>query len=101
MELILSEGVSLNSISRGLIGVISIITIAYLLSSNKRRIDWKTVLIGLSSQFIIALGVIKVDFIRGFFEIIGKGFLSIVKIESELHFSPSLATLPSTLTNPN
>ena len=78
MELILSEGVSLNSIYRGLIGVISILTIAYLLSSNKRKIDWKTILIALSSQFIIALGVIKVDFIRGFFEIIGKGFLSIV-----------------------
>lgn len=83
MELILSEGVSITSISRGLLGVISILTIAYLLSSNKRQIDWKTILIGLTSQFIIAVGVIKVDFVRKFFEIIGQGFLAIVTFSSE------------------
>ena len=51
---------------QGLIGVTTIITLAYILSSNRRMIDWKTILIGLSSQFIIAIGVIKVDFVRKF-----------------------------------
>ena len=45
-------------------------------------IDWKTIFIGLASQFIIAIGVIKVDFVRNF-EIIGQGFLAIVTFSSE------------------
>ena len=83
MELIPNEGISFTSIYRGLIGVTSIIAIAYLLSSNRKMIDWKTILIGLASQFIIAIGVIKVDFVRKFFEIIGQGFLAIVTFSSE------------------
>jgi len=42
MELIPNEGISITSIYRGLIGVTSIIAIAYLLSSNRKMIDWKT-----------------------------------------------------------
>ena len=83
MELIPNEGISITSIYRGIIGISSIIAIAYLLSSNRKRIDWKTILIGLASQFIIAIGVIKVDFVRKFFEIIGQGFLAIVTFSSE------------------
>ena len=76
MEIIPNDGISITSIYRGLIGVVSILLIAYLLSNNKKNIDWKTILIGLGSQFIIAIGVIKVDFVRKFFEIIGQGFFS-------------------------
>ena len=78
MEIIPNDGISITSIYRGLIGVVSILLIAYLLSNNKKNIDWKTILIGLGSQFIIAIGVIKVDFVRKFFEIIGQGFLAVV-----------------------
>ena len=66
------------SVLRGLIGLSSIILIAYLLSNNKRNIDWKTILIGILSQFIIAIAVLKVDFVRKIFEKLGQGFLAIV-----------------------
>ena len=66
------------SILRGIIGLSSIILIAYLLSNNKRKIDWKTIIIGISSQFVIAIAVLKVDFVRIIFEKIGQGFLAIV-----------------------
>ena len=52
--------------------------IAFLLSNNKRKIDWKTITIGISSQFVIAIAVLKVDFVRMIFEKIGQGFLAIV-----------------------
>ena len=52
--------------------------IAFLLSNNKRKIDWKTITIGISSQFLIAIAVLKVDFVRMIFEKIGQGFLAIV-----------------------
>ena len=78
MELIPHEGISIISILRGVIGLSSIILIAFLLSNNKRNIDWKTIIIGISSQFIIAIAVLKVDFVRMIFEKIGQGFLAIV-----------------------
>ncbi len=78
MELIPHQGISIVSILRGIIGLSSIILIAYLLSNNKRKIDWKTIIIGISSQFVIAIAVLKVDFVRIIFEKIGQGFLAIV-----------------------
>ena len=78
MELIPHQGISIVSILRGIIGLSSIILIAYLLSNNKRNIDWKTIIIGISSQFVIAIAVLKVDFVRIIFEKIGQGFLAIV-----------------------
>ena len=78
MELIPHQGISIVSILRGIIGLSSIVLIAYLLSNNKRNIDWKTIIIGISSQFVIAIAVLKVDFVRIIFEKIGQGFLAIV-----------------------
>ena len=78
MELIPHDGISLISITRGLLGVSAILVIAYLLSNNKKNIDWKTIGIGVFSQLIIAIGVIKVDAVAIFFEKIGEGFLAIV-----------------------
>ena len=83
MELIPHDGISLISIARGLLGISAIIVIAYLLSNNKKNIDWKTIGIGLLSQLIIAVGVIKVDAVKIFFEKIGEVFLAIVVYTNE------------------
>ena len=83
MELIPHDGISLTSIARGLLGISAIVVIAYLLSNNKKNIDWKTIGIGLLSQIIIAIGVIKVDAIKIFFEKIGEAFLAIVVFTNE------------------
>ena len=83
MEIIPHEGISITSVVRGLIGMSSIIFIAYLLSNNKKRIDWKTIIIGLSSQLIIAVAVLKIDFVRMVFEKIGQGFLAIVTFTNQ------------------
>jgi CNT family concentrative nucleoside transporter len=61
----------------------SVIFIAYLLSNNKKRIDWKTIIIGLSSQLIIAVAVLKIEFVRLVFEKIGQGFLAIVTFTNQ------------------
>ena len=83
MEIIPHEGISITSVIRGLIGMSSIIFIAYLFSNNKKRIDWKTIIIGLSSQLIIAVAVLKIDFVRMVFEKIGQGFLAIVTFTNQ------------------
>lgn len=73
-----SQGFSFNSLWRGVLGMISLIFIAFLFSSNKRAVNWKTVGIGLAFQLIIAIGVLKVPFIQSIFEGVGGVFINIL-----------------------
>ncbi len=72
------QGFSINSLWRGILGMVSLLIIAFLFSSNKKAINWRTVGIGLAFQLIIAIGVLKVPFIQSIFEAIGKVFISIL-----------------------
>ncbi len=88
--LIPSEGFTFNSLWRGVLGMISLIFIAFLFSSNRKGINWKTVGIGLAFQLIIAVGVLQVDFIKNIFESIGQVFINILdftRAGSEFLFS--------------
>jgi CNT family concentrative nucleoside transporter len=60
---------------RGIIGIVVLISIAYLLSSYRKKIDWKLVASGIILQIIIAILVLKVPFIRNVFDGIGSGFV--------------------------
>ncbi|HRX29347.1 MAG TPA: nucleoside transporter C-terminal domain-containing protein [Saprospiraceae bacterium] len=51
----------LMSVTRGLIGITTLVLICYLLSSNRRAINWKTVGIGLGVQFLLAVGILVGD----------------------------------------
>ena len=77
-EITPSQGFSLNSLWRGVLGMISLLFIAFLFSSNKKAIDWKKVAIGLSLQLVIAIGVLKISFIQKGFELIGGLFIEIL-----------------------
>ena len=78
-----SQGISTNSILRGILGMVSLILIAFLFSSNKKAINWKTVGIGLGLQLVIAIGVLKVPFIQSAFEAVGKVFVSVLDYTRE------------------
>ena len=73
-----SQGFSFTSIWRGVLGMISLLFIAFLFSSNRRAINWKTVGIGLAFQLVIAIGVLKVSFVQNAFEAVGQVFVSIL-----------------------
>ena len=73
-----SQGFSMNSLWRGVLGMVTLIFIAFLFSSNRKAVNWKTVGIGLAFQLIIAIGVLKVDFIKTIFEFVGKIFIKIL-----------------------
>lgn len=74
-----NEGVSFDSIWRGVLGMIVLVFIAYLFSSNRKAIQWKTVGIGLAFQLIIAIGVLRISFIQAAFEGVGKIFVSVLE----------------------
>ncbi|MDH7911640.1 nucleoside transporter C-terminal domain-containing protein [Winogradskyella sp. SYSU M77433] len=73
-----SQGVSLDSIWRGVLGMVVLIIIAFLFSSNRKAINWKTVGIGLAFQILIAIGVLKVGFVKIAFEWVGSLFVSVL-----------------------
>ncbi len=77
-SIIASQGFSMNSLWRGVLGMISLIFIAFLFSSNRKAIDWKKVAIGISLQLVIAIGVLKISFIQKGFELIGSLFIEIL-----------------------
>lgn len=78
MELVDSNGISLESFVRGLMGIAFLILISYAFSTNKKAIKWKTIGLSLLAQIIIAVGVLKVNWIANLFEFFGSFFLKIL-----------------------
>ena len=78
-EIIPMQGFSLSSLFRGLIGLLSLLLIAYLFSNNRKAIKWKTVGLGLGFQLIIAIGVLKVPFVQYLFDFVGNIFVKILE----------------------
>jgi len=77
-SIIPNQGLSFNSVWRGILGMISLLFIAFLFSNNRKAINWRTVGIGLAFQLIIAIGVLKVPIVQSAFEGVGKVFVSIL-----------------------
>jgi len=73
-----SQGFSFSSLWRGVLGMFTLIVIAFLFSSNRKAINWKTVGIGLAFQLLIAIGVLKVGFVKTAFEWVGSLFVSVL-----------------------
>ena len=72
------DGFSIFTTIRGILGLTSLLLISYLLSNDKRKIQWKTVFVSILIQFIVAISVLKVQLILSFFEIISKFFVRII-----------------------
>ncbi len=77
-KIVENEGFSINSMFRGLLGMLVLMLIAYMFSNNRKAINWKTVGLGLSFQILIAIGVLTIPFVQSIFESIGKVFVSIL-----------------------
>ena len=77
-ELIPSAGLEIQGIMRGLQGIVVLLTIAVACSSNRKKIPWKTVGIGLLIQLTLAIGILRVGWVQQIFEGIGKLFVSIL-----------------------
>ncbi len=59
--IIANEGFTFNTLWRGILGMMFIMLIAYIFSSNRKAINWKTVGAGLSAQLLLAIGVLKIS----------------------------------------
>ena len=69
---------SIITIARGLLGLTSLIFISFLLSNNRKKIQWKTVFVSISIQFIVAVLILKISLIQSIFEFVSKFFVRII-----------------------
>ena len=65
-------------IFRGSLGIAALIGICYLLSNNRKAIDWGLVIKGLAIQLVLALALLKLPFVHFFFKKIADFFVEIL-----------------------
>lgn len=78
-----SDGFNFISFLRGLLGIVVLLGLGWLFSSNRRAIPWKTVFVGLALQIALAVGILNISFIRWIFEFFGKIFVVILDFTKE------------------
>ncbi len=77
------NSLSWNSLLRGMLGLLVLVFIAYLMSAKRKAVNWSLVVKGLVIQFLFALGILKVPFIRKAFDGISKGFVILLDFTAE------------------
>ena len=82
-EIIQSSGFTIQTLFRGIIGMAFLIFISFLLSNNRKAINWKTVSFGLLIQLILAISVLKISWVQAIFEFAGKIFVKILEFTME------------------
>ena len=71
---------SLGYVFRALMGIIGILGLAYLLSSDRRNVNWRVVAGGLVLQIIIAAGVLLFPAVEALFSLIAQMFAIALEI---------------------
>ena len=82
-NIIPSDGFTVEGFLRGLLGITFLILTTYFLSNNKKAINWKTASTGLLLQLILAVGVLKISWVKMVFESAGKIFVKILDFTME------------------
>jgi len=63
---------------KGILGMAVLLFIGFIFSKDRKNIPWKTVVIGLIIQIVLAIGVLYVPAIRSVFEFFGQIFVKIL-----------------------
>lgn len=75
---VIPSSVSFYSVTRGLLGILGLVFIAFLCSANRKAISWSLVIKGLLLQIILGLCVLYVPFIASVFDAISSGFIDLI-----------------------
>jgi CNT family concentrative nucleoside transporter len=78
-ERVPNQGFTFEGFWRGALGMFSLILLAFLLSSKRKAINWKTVGIGLGLQLLLAYGVLEVEWVQACFNFVGSIFVKILE----------------------
>ena len=72
-----------NKLLRGLLGLISLIILAFVFSRNKRNINWSLVVKGLLIQLLLAILILKVPIVQNLFEWISSVFVTVLQFSKQ------------------
>lgn len=75
--------VALENISRGILGLFFLFAIAFLLSNNRRLINWKLVTYGFLLQLVIALCIRYIPIVGQVFSFFANAFVKVVNLGKE------------------
>jgi CNT family concentrative nucleoside transporter len=68
----------LENIGRGLLGMLVLLGICYLLSKDRKAINWRTVGVGLALQLVLGLMILKVPYVKDVFDGIASFFVVVL-----------------------
>jgi CNT family concentrative nucleoside transporter len=68
---------------RGLLGIIALLGVAFIFSTNKKSIDWRLVGVGVLIQAIFGFLITKVDFVAGLFLALSRGFVKFLSFSQD------------------
>jgi len=80
---IATSGFSISSLLRGILGIISLLLIAFLFSRNRKGIDWALAAKGLGIQILFAILILKAPLVSSGFEFVGKIFTKIISFTQD------------------
>jgi CNT family concentrative nucleoside transporter len=75
-----NSGFSYLGFARGFLGLLIVLGIAYVMSSDRRAINWKLVAKGMVLQLLLAILVLKVPFFASIFDVLSKIFTKVVNM---------------------
>jgi concentrative nucleoside transporter, CNT family len=73
----------LDNILRGVFGMLFLMFVCWLLSTNRKAINWRLVVVALVAMIGFYLGVTRIGFINGFFDFISRAFVKMIDVEIE------------------
>lgn len=79
--------VFIESLARGTLGIVTLLGVCYLLSNNRRNIDWRLVIGGIILQVVLAVLIMKVPFVYLTFKWIADRFVDLLNFtDAGAHF---------------
>ncbi|WP_373493532.1 NupC/NupG family nucleoside CNT transporter [Aquiflexum sp.] len=68
---------------RGLIGILALLGVALIFSSDRKRVDWRLVGIGVILQTIFGFLITKVEFVARIFAFVSRGFVKFLSFSAD------------------
>ncbi|MEL6670971.1 MAG: nucleoside transporter C-terminal domain-containing protein [Bacteroidota bacterium] len=94
---LVKEGFSISSVLRALMGILVLLGICWLFSTNRQKIDWNLVGIGMGLQLIFALLVLKAPGVSDAFGWMAGGFVTFLSftLDGSRFLFDSLVDIPT------
>jgi concentrative nucleoside transporter, CNT family len=82
-EVLNNTGFSFESLWKGLLGIVTLLVLGYLFSSDRKSIRWNQITKGILLQIILALLILKVPYAEDVFDYLSRAFTKVVNMAHE------------------